>query len=77
MTVKEYLLINKGIESVGIYDVNGNGLAISADAISVLPYIDAEVKEVSLWIYDETRKTIAGVSYNAKYIRACIYIKEK
>ena len=77
MTVKEYLQINNhGIESIGIYDANGNDLAIHADAKSILAYTDAEIKEVNLGIFDETRKTIYGDPYNAKYIRACICIKE-
>ena len=76
MTVREYLEINnRGIESVGIYDANGNGLAIHADAKSILAYTDAKIKEVNLGIFDETRKTIYGDSYNAKYIRACIYLE--
>ena len=78
MTVREYLQINnRGIESIGIYDANGEGLAIHADAKSVLPYSEEEIKEVDLGIFDETRKTIYGDSYNAKYIRACIYLKMK
>lgn len=77
MTVKEYLSINKGIESVGIYDAEGSGLAVHADAITILPYVESEIKEVSLDIFDVIRKTIFGDSYNAKYIRACIYLKEK
>lgn len=77
MTVKEYLSMNKGIESVGIYGEEGSGLAVHADAITILPYVESEVKEVNLGIFDETRKTIYGDSYNAKYIRACIHIKEK
>ena len=76
MTVREYLQINnRGIESIGIYDANGEGLAIHADAKNILPYSEEKIKEVNLGIFDETRKDIFGKPYNAKYIRACIYLK--
>ena len=76
MTVREYLAINnRGIESIGIYDATGEGLAIHANAKNILPYSEEEIKEVDLGIFDETRKDIFGKEYNAKYIRACIYLK--
>lgn len=86
MTVKEYLEIHtsKGIESVGIYsatkikDEYGRDTDVidtDVQPVDLVQYLDREVDHVDLGIFDETRTNMYGKDYNAKFIRACIYVK--
>lgn len=86
MTVKDYLEIHNGkdIESIGIYSAtkikdayNRDTDVINTDVkpVDLVKYLEREVDHVSLGIFDETRKAINGTDYNAKFIRACIYVR--
>ena len=82
MTVKEYLEIysSKDIESIGIYKSNNNEpgadvLNTHVEPVDLIKYLDYEIDYVHLGIFDENRQDIYGKDYNAKYIRACIYVK--
>ena len=86
MTVKEYLEIHtsEGIESVGIYSIpkikdeygrDTDIIDTHVQPVDLVKYLDLEVDHVSLGIFDETRTNIYGNKYDAKFIRACIYVK--
>ena len=86
MTVKEYLEVHTstGIESIGIYSATKIKDAYNRDTdiidtdikpVDLIKYLDREVDHVRLGIFDETRKAIDGTDYNAKFIRACIYVR--
>ncbi len=81
MTVKEYLEIHSStdIESIGIYSaikINGTDVIdTNVKPIDLIKYLKRVVDHVSLGIFDETRKAIDGTNYNAKFIRACIYVR--
>lgn len=86
MTVKEYLEVHnsKDIESIGIYSATKIKDAYNRDTdiidtdvqpVDLVKYLEREINHVSLGIFDETRKAIDGTDYNAKFIRACIYVR--
>ena len=83
MTVREYLTVHSGedIESIGIYNAKVGSCEASdvidphVALVDLVQYLDYEVDHVRLGIFDETRKDINGNNYNAKFIRACIYVK--
>lgn len=86
MTVKDYLEIHtsKDIESMGIYSTikikdacgrDTNIIDTNVQPVDLVKYLDREIDHVSLGIFDEKRKTIAGDDYDAKFIRACIYVR--
>lgn len=78
MLLKDYLTVhNAGIKSVGLYDENGQPLAVDADAITVIPYLEEEVKEVRLGIFDKPERDAKGEHFTTQYIRACIDLKVK
>ena len=78
MTLKDYLIVhNEGIKSIGLYDENGQPINVDVDAMTVIPYLENEVKEVRLGIFDKPERDATGKHYTTQYIRACIELKCK
>ena len=78
MKLKDYLTIhNAGIKSIGLYDENSQPVEVDADAMTVIPYLENEVKEVRLGIFDKPERDATGKHYITNYIRACIDLKMK
>lgn len=76
MTLKDYLIVhNAGIKSIGLYDEKSQPIEVDADAMTVIPYLETEVKEVRLGIFDKPERDAMGKHYTTQYIRACIDLK--
>lgn len=73
---------NKGFESVGIYDKEGNPIIAfveresTSDTYLSLIKEDPEVALVTTPIYDGTGKDIYGKPYNYHYVRLIIYLEK-
>ncbi len=76
MLLKDYLTIhNAGIKSIGLYDEKNQPIIVNVDVMTVIPYLEEEIKEVKLGIFDKPEKDIDGKPYTSQYIRACIVLK--
>ena len=78
MKVKDFLdTTGCGITSVGIYTEDDKDLAVEADIYNICNFADLEVSRIDYFIYDETERTIDGTEFQAKKIRAIIYVKRQ
>lgn len=73
-TVKELLSRMTGVDSIGIYDVDEQWIVTHPDANELMLFVDELVDHFHVWIYDEKAKDYNGNDYDAKHIRACIYL---
>lgn len=86
MTVREYLQIQDGtdIKCIGIYSTTPvqdefgretDILDVEVTPITIIKYLDREIDNVRLRIFDDVKKDIKGNDYKIPFIKACIYVK--
>lgn len=73
-TVKELLSRMTGVDSIGIYDVDEQWIVTHPNANELMLFVDEPIDHFNVWIYDEKATTYEGKPYDAKRIRACIYL---
>ena len=71
MTLRQFLIMATGFNSIGLYDAAEEKLVSANDAVIPDLYLfeDYEVVKVTFVLFDDPKDK------SAKYIRACIYLK--
>jgi hypothetical protein len=71
MTLKQFIIMASGFNSIGLYDSAEEKLISANDAVMSDLYLfeDCEVVKVTFGLVDDPKDKAA------KYIRACIYLK--